>query len=95
MITVQIGNTDDKLTQKEWSAFCKATDGFIQSASCAIYFSGHSLPIALWQNACWCFDVDDAVTKAYLEKMLLRTAKAYRQDSIAWTEGETELLLTK
>ena len=92
MITVQIGNTDDKLSQYEWSNFFHRTDELIRNAAYTVYFSGHALPAAPWQNACWCFDVEGDEEKAYLQRMLRKVAKTFRQDSVAWTEGETEFL---
>ena len=94
MITVQIGNTDDKLTQREWSQFFHRVDGVIRDAAHNVYFSGHALPAAPWQNGCWCFDVNSKITRLYLERVILTIAKNYRQESVAWTEGETDFLLT-
>ena len=91
MITVQIGNTDDKLGQAEWSSFLHDTCQLVNNVAQKVYFSGHSFPSAPWQNAAWCFECnpeDQSIIKIRLAEL----AKEFRQDSIAWTSGETTFL---
>lgn len=90
-ITVQIGNSDDKLTQKEWSEFTLEVHESIMDYSNEIHFSGGSYFNAPWQNAAWIFTVSSQKTMP-LRELLLNAAVRFRQDSIAWTEGVTTFI---
>jgi hypothetical protein len=90
-VTVQIGNTDDKLTQRDWSDFAHAVHGSITELSHQLHFSGGASPIASWQNWAWVFEIDDEVIPL-LKSRLGRYAAMYNQDSIAWTEGVTQFV---
>ena len=51
-ITVQIGNSDDKLTQWRWAQFYDETrDAILSAGQALMFFSGASYPTAKWQNA--------------------------------------------
>lgn len=86
-VTVQIGNTDDKLRQVEWSKFIERVDALIQ-ASAVPYFSGFSNPVAGWQNACWVFSILPADAQ-FIKDRLTDIRGSYLQDSVSWTEGDT------
>ena len=88
-VTLQIGNTDDKLTQKEWSDFVNAIRCLfeeIPEESTQIHFFGASQNFEEWQNVAWVFTTNQA---DYIKMIVARIRKTYRQDSAAWTEGET------
>lgn len=90
-ITIQIGNSDDKLTQKEWSAFCEKVEDLINHDAEHCHFTGYSAGDAPWQNACYVVEVSPARLPIFKECLkLLRSG--YDQDSIAWTEGITEFV---
>ena len=87
-IIIQIGNTDDKLTQVEWSAFCRHMQAAINEHAHQIHFAGGAEYHMPWQNACWVFEISPVMADCLRPKVIaLRTE--YRQDSMAWTEGET------
>ncbi len=90
-ITIQIGNSDNKLTQQEWSSFCKEIDSIV-SNTIPVHFSGHSLPNKPWQNACWVgeYTEEDAVQRMLSRIKLCR--ETYKQDSVAVTFGTTQLI---
>lgn len=90
-ITVQIGNSDDKLTQKEWGAFVADTRETIERFAREVHFFGAPSNYAMWQNAAWVFTVDDDYIEliASLKKELADIREHYQQESIAWTEGQT------
>ncbi|MBK8467748.1 MAG: hypothetical protein IPL32_18190 [Chloracidobacterium sp.] len=91
---IQIGNTDDKLSQAMWARFFERVDSAIKSNATQIFFSGASYPTAEWQNAAWVFEIDeDASLRLYDEIKYLR--QRFNQDSIAWTEGKTILINQK
>lgn len=86
---VQIGNSDDKLTQKKWSEFIEEVDELILQWSYRIHFAGFSNPSASWQNVCWVFMIADPNR---IKTSLMEIGHKYYQDAIAWTEGETEMI---
>lgn len=90
-VTVQIGNSDDKLAQWDWAEFVKAVQRTVEVHTSQIYFFGTSIPTETWQNAAWVFEVDEE-SAAPLQRILKRTARMFKQDGIAWTEGMTYLL---
>lgn len=90
-LTVQIGNSDNKLTQNEWAHFVAATRTAISDYAYRIHFQGGSDWDAPWQNACWVCEVSPAFKDQLIQK-LCQTKNAYHQESIALTWGDTDLL---
>jgi len=88
-IIVQIGNSDDKLTQREWSEFI-AQVHHLMSMNCNLHFSGGSAPHEKWQN--YCFVGQLLGDLFYVKRHLTDIRKSYRQDSVALTIGETEFI---
>lgn len=90
---IQIGNSDDKLSQKEWAEFISNIDQVLQNWQVGLHFHGYSLPDKPWQNACWVFEVDnDLMGLDDLKAELAYIARQFRQDSIAVTLGDTEFV---
>ena len=89
-VTVQIGNTDDRLSQKVWAAYVREVDRAIQPYAKAVHFFGGSLPFEDWQNCCWVFESRDSADE--LKKWLKKVLEKYGQSSLAWTEGKTRML---
>ena len=87
-VCIQIGNSDDRLSQLEWCEFVKETGKQIDRRADIIYFTGFSVPSAPWQNACWVFDIDSQESRLLWDNMNSLRDK-FRQNSIAWTEGIT------
>ena len=105
-VVIQIGNTDDKLSQTQWSHFVKALMYEVDEFHTQVHFFGFSEPTAPWQNCCVVFEVNqDYLNKyrhgdmeEYLEQLrmvLSDLARKYRQDSIALLVGETEFVSSK
>jgi hypothetical protein len=86
-VVIQIGNSDDKLKQSEWSEFVEAVENCILITTDRIHF--HTLTPIYRNLACWVADTDD-VDK--LRTLLAELAVRFRQDSIALTVGETEMV---
>jgi len=89
-LIIQIGNSDDKLTQKEWADFCNNINFTVLKFG-DVHFTGGSKWDAQWQNACWIFnaykeDIPD------IKSLLKMDRERYRQDSIALTIGETQFI---
>lgn len=88
-ITIQIGNSDDKLTQKEWARFwADINHEIVLCAGGKIHFCGLSPSQQPWQNGCWVVEIDGSQALA-LRDSLKRVREEHKQDSIAWTEGDT------
>ena len=90
-ITIQIGNTDDKLTQVEWAAYVLTVKDTILRHCKQIHFFGGSVNWDRWQNVAWVFECSEEMIDS-LRKGLTADRKAFNQDSIAWTEGETDFI---
>jgi hypothetical protein len=87
-VCIQIGNTDNKLTQKEWSEFCRAIRGMCEAHG-DVHFSGGSPADAPWQNYCVCVSTD---TPDALRNLLIKRRANHKQDSVAWLEGVTSFI---
>jgi len=88
---ISIGNSDDKLTQKEWAEFVGDVDMAIVEAEPILHGRWFSRSDSPWQNACWCIQLSSGVDK--LRRRLGDLAHKYRQDSVAWAEAPvTEFL---
>lgn len=90
-VTIQIGNTDDKLSQREWSEFAMLADKIIHTYCREIHFHGCSNPVAFWQNCAWVVNCPTDNLKP-LAADLVKLRTMFKQDSVAWTEGETLFL---
>lgn len=90
-ICIQIGNTDDKLKQIEWSHFVYEMINLVTSVASQVHFFGNPVNYAKWQNACWVFDVQDCDIDM-LKTSVTEIAKKYKQDSTAWLQGTTEFI---
>lgn len=92
-ITIQIGNSDDKLTQSRWASFCHEMYNTIINYVTQIHFSGCSQGDANWQNACWVI-VCNLTTEAFEEfkTEISAVGKRFEQQSVAFTVGETEFI---
>jgi len=87
---IQIGNSDDKLTQKEWSEFCSELHHSISGNQ--IHFHGFSSGHESWQNGCWVFSTTEIAIEALRKHVLPSLCKEFKQDSIALTIGDTEFI---
>lgn len=97
IVYISIGNSDDKLTQKQWSIFCIAVDLILRSTT-HIHGEWYSRSSSQYQNACWCVefdphaqviaheDADTLETQDYLVRRLRQLARRFEQNSIAWAE---------
>jgi|LakMenEpi03Aug12_release.lakeMendotaPanAssembly.Ray.scaffolds.fasta_scaffold322459_2 hypothetical protein len=87
-ITLQIENSDDKLTQREWAAFVEDIDHEINVLAKRVHFCGFASGGAPWQNACWVFELE-ADRENELKALVTEHRSRFKQDSVAWTEGQT------
>lgn len=87
-VTIQIGNSDDKLSQAQWATFIQITSSDVHTYANKIHFSGFSEAHQPWQNACWVIEIGEHSIPR-LKAVLEKTRISFGQDSIAWTEGDT------
>lgn len=85
-VYISIGNSDDKLSQQEWCQYWIAVDNALQMNAHVIHGKWVSPSTDPWQNACWCVELMPDSDSQDLRTALGWTARAYRQDSIAWAE---------
>lgn len=94
-----IGNSDDKLTQAEWSEFCRAASKI--ASRYAVHGVWFSLPSMEWQNACWCVEfegsskVSNIGLKEQFEDSLSELAERFDQDSIAVVYAEETVFVQR
>lgn len=88
-VYVSVGNSDDKLSQAQWSTFCQVVDNRVRRYADVIHGYWHSLPNAPWQNACWCAEVRQSEA-VKLKNRLQDACADFEQDSIAWAVASTE-----
>jgi len=95
-VLIGIGNSDDKLSQREWSEFIEDMRDLLRRFEVQIHGEWFSRPDSPWQNANWCIEFKPVEQHFGLDKEmqveLRHLAKKYRQDSIAWTAGPVEFL---
>lgn len=87
-VTLQIGNSDNKLTQQEWSSFVSEIQQQIDKYAETVFFFGGSPNWSPWQNVSWVFIVDPTYAVEIIFE-IKGIRERYRQDSAAWTEGST------
>lgn len=90
-LTIQIGNGDDKLKQREWSKFIGAINRSLHASAAEIHFFGTSHGDVPWQNACWVVEINDPQREALLRE-LTTIRQQYRQDAVAVTSGVTQFV---
>ena len=88
MITVyiSIGNSDDKLTQANWSLYVANVRELLLLNASNTHGEWYSLPAAPFQNACFCIELPNTDAADRLKAGLGQWARSFRQDSIAWAE---------
>lgn len=90
-VTIQIGNSDNKLSQKEWALFCTKTYKAITFWNEEWFFSAPSVGWADWQNACFVFSIPTGNIRM-LRWEIEKIREGFRQDSATWTQGTTEFI---
>lgn len=90
-VYLSIGNSDDKLTQAEWSQFVVEMIARVVSIG-HTHGAWFSLPHTPYQNACWCVEYATADDLAEAREVTVEIREKYRQDSVAWATASTEFL---
>lgn len=94
-LTVLIGNSDNKLTQREWAVFTDTINKIIRNHSHEVHFHGYSLSNSKYQNAAWVFIMHGVTEMDGIESLKEELAfqkRQWRQESIALVYGTTEFI---
>ncbi|SDT74318.1 hypothetical protein [Actinoplanes derwentensis] len=97
VVHIAIGNSDDRLTPRQWSALMTAVGGAVSRAAVmpgarvhGAWTSGNHLP---WQNACWCSPLPAGQRFVTVRRIRLgRLASRFRQGPIARAVAGTEFI---
>jgi hypothetical protein len=90
-ICIQIGNTDNRLSQQKWSEFCDRLYELCDDAG-FINFAGGAPTNAPWQNYCICLCTFGTTTQERLLQYVTELRKEFNQDSVAWLQGHTQFI---
>lgn len=90
-VYVSIGNSDDKLSQAQWSTYCQVVNIRVRRFADVIYGVWYSLSNDAWQNACWAFRIRESEA-VKLKNRLQDACMDFGQDSIAWAVASTEFI---
>jgi len=90
-IAIQIGNTDQKLSTQEWYDYTEDIRKQVKVHADEVHFDGHSTIESPHRNHCWVV-VLPKINLNSLKDALCNVANSFKQDSLALTIGETELL---
>lgn len=91
LVSIQIGNSDNKLTQKKWSEFVESLNQAIEGYQTARHFFGGSITWAEWQNVCWVVEIEEEDLPA-LKRRSARIRAVYQQDSVCILVGKPEFV---
>lgn len=90
-ISIQIGNSDNKLTQVEWAEYVGVVKEIINRFCECTHFFGGPPTYERWQNAAWVVEVSEMFVPI-IKNELRQVKRLYNQDFIAWMEGEVEFV---
>jgi hypothetical protein len=89
-VYVSIGNSDNKLTQSEWSNYLHSFRTCMTQFAKQVYGDWVSEPSSSYQNACIGIATETPLT---LKAALTSLRAGHRQDSVAWAvAAETEFI---
>jgi hypothetical protein len=90
-VSIQIGNSDNKLSQLEWSEYVREIRDLVEEFSMEVHFMGGSDSSSPYQNYCFVFTISDN-DKDNMISDLIAVKNDYIQDSIAMIVGSTEFI---
>jgi len=86
-VFVMIGNSDDKLTQFQWSTFISDVRLVLTSFPVIkIWGELYCLPNIMYQNACWHIGIANNYPLQTIKDELVIVSRKFGQDAIAWIE---------
>jgi hypothetical protein len=92
-LSVLVGNSDNRLTQMEWSSYAGKVNDLVRACTYHTFFNGAPYTASLFQNHCWVFSIHkDDYDK--FEGEVREVALHYEQESVAIVKGKTHILKT-
>lgn len=94
-IVILVGNSDNKLTQKEWADFVSRVKSIVMVFADEVHFEGYSRGDSEYQNACFVFQSSFQSTVFSFDGLvntLNDIKKVFGQNSIAIIKGITEFV---
>lgn len=92
---VAIGNSDDKLSQREWVHYAHSTSLVVDQIAEQVHAKGWALPDSQYQNVVFVFQADET-NEAFLRERLSVLAREFDQEAIALMVcDETEMILPR
>lgn len=91
-VYVSVGNTDNKLSQREWYGLHTEVALFVTVYAKRVLGKWYSEPTSPYVNACFAFEIDEGANEEKLRHFLEATALKYHQDAIVWAEATTEFI---
>jgi hypothetical protein len=88
---ILIGNSDNKLKQEIWHHFAQEVRVLVAEFAKQVHFDGGTRCDSPYQTAAFVLVIEDTNAHA-LKKHLSGVATRYRQNSIAWIDGNTVFL---
>jgi hypothetical protein len=88
-LSVSIGNSDDKLTQKEWNRFVEEMIDLLADSG-KVHFFGGSSNFAPWQNVAWIVELRDA--PIIVMSKISKIREKYNQDSAFVLFGDGQFI---
>lgn len=90
-VAVLIGNSDDKLSQRDWAKYVVDVISVITLYGLKTHFTGSPVSTSIYQNYCEVFEILPEKLE-YLKSALHRVKVTWKQDNIAILVGNTELI---
>ena len=90
-VAIQIGNSDDKLTQAKWANFCTKLVALAEICG-EVHFAGGAATDKPWQNYCVVVVVSTSDLFFQLRQGVVDLRIEHGQDSVAWLDGEASFI---
>lgn len=91
-VWVSIGNRDDTLTSRGWAEFHGKIAEMLDRAGAIQQGEWFSNPLAPWQTACWCVDIQPGIAERLKGELGVIGAQ-YGRGMVAWSEVSTAVYL--
>lgn len=90
-VIILIGNSDNKLSQKDWHYFVSDVRTIIWLFEKETHFIGSTEPFSEYQSGCFVFVIEQNQLEALKERLVL-CKKRHQQNFIAMIVGNTQLI---
>lgn len=90
-VTIIAGNSDNGLSQADWSALVANITRYVQRRAAAVEFTGGPATASPFQNYAWVIRLHPAEFGQLREEIKVTRAQ-FRQESVAWISGVTEFI---